>query len=164
MATVTQDGPFSLFEHYQRCIMLLEGTGMRLRFNQQEWITVNTPLQRQLFSGQWQTDCKLVNGTIRDFNLMVDQRVADFKVDVFTLNNQNLSWPEFFTSEDHLQYIDLAYVISGECELEYKTPTGESKMKKLSAEHTLVNKIFQLKSVQSFDSNTKIFIARILIK
>ncbi|MET1254607.1 HutD family protein [Aliikangiella maris] len=71
IATIAQDGPFSLFEHYQRCIMLLEGAGMRLRFNQQEWITINTPLQRQLFSGQWQTDCELIDGTIKDFNLMV---------------------------------------------------------------------------------------------
>jgi len=95
---------------------------------------------------------------------MVDQRLADFAVDVLTLQNQTLLWPDFFSSEDQTQCIDLIYVISGECDLEYQPLDGESSVKRLPAKHTLVNRVDQLKLVHCSDDKAQIFIARVFIR
>ena len=117
IATVATDGPFSLFEHYQRCIMLLQGAGMRLKFGQQDWISIERPLQRQLFSGAWQTDCELIDGEIRDFNLMVDQRRAVFESNVIQCTDSALVLSQFSETESNEGFW-LLYVISGDIRLQ----------------------------------------------
>ncbi len=111
IATVAQDGPFSVFENYQRCIMLLDGNGMQLKFNNGNWINVDKPLQYQLFSGSWQTDCKLIDGAIKDFNLMVDERRADFSVEVLSLKEGQSKQLEPLMMQSNIL---LLYVIQGE--------------------------------------------------
>ncbi len=70
IADVASDGPFSKFPGYDRHNMLLEGQGMRL--DTEENGQIELALYRPAaFSGDWAVTGKLVDGPVRDFNLMV---------------------------------------------------------------------------------------------
>jgi environmental stress-induced protein Ves len=73
IADVASDGPFSKFPGYDRHIMLLEGEGMRLVTD--EGGVIDLALHRPAaFSGDWTVSGKLIDGPVRDFNLMVARR------------------------------------------------------------------------------------------
>lgn len=70
IADVAADGPFSKFPGFDRHIMLLDGQGMRL--DTEENGSIELALYRPAaFSGDWAVTGKLVDGPVRDFNLMV---------------------------------------------------------------------------------------------
>lgn len=75
IADVTADGPFSCFSGYDRHIAVIEGSGMALtvdgRTAEQRWME-----QPFNFSGDADAGCRLQDGPIRDFNLMVDRASA----------------------------------------------------------------------------------------
>lgn len=72
IADVATPGPFSTFAGIDRQIMLLDGNGMVLSFaDAAPPVVIAKPLQPQAFQGEWQTDCRLIEGAIRDFNVMV---------------------------------------------------------------------------------------------
>lgn len=72
IADVGTSGPFSTFEGIDRQIMLVSGNGMVLSFGQQAPPTVVAkPLKPVAFKGEWVTDCRLIDGVIQDFNVMV---------------------------------------------------------------------------------------------
>lgn len=71
IADVAQDGPFSKFAGYDRHIMLLEGNGMRLETEEGGVLELARPFRPVAFSGDWTVTGKLVQGPVRDFNLMV---------------------------------------------------------------------------------------------
>ncbi|TXH34648.1 MAG: HutD family protein [Rhodospirillaceae bacterium] len=71
IAEVGQSGPFSDFSGYDRFITLIEGAGMVLNFNGIMERRIDQPFQPLPFDGGWQTDCTLIDGPLRDFNLMV---------------------------------------------------------------------------------------------
>lgn len=71
IAEVGQSGPFSDFSGYDRFITLIEGAGMTLNFNGIMERRIDQPFQPLPFDGGWQTDCVLIDGPLRDFNLMV---------------------------------------------------------------------------------------------
>jgi environmental stress-induced protein Ves len=80
IAEVAQSGPFSDFEGYQRTIMLLEGAGFTLHFArksgespQPQSKKLEFPFEPFRFAGEWQTDCTLIDGPIRDFNLIASR-------------------------------------------------------------------------------------------
>ncbi|HDS1734725.1 MULTISPECIES: HutD family protein [Pseudomonas] len=69
IADIDESGGFSSFAGYQRIISVLQGDGMRL--------LVDGQLSRPLlafdgfaFAGESQVSCKLLGGSIRDFNLI----------------------------------------------------------------------------------------------
>lgn len=69
LADVTQAGPFSPFAGMTRIISVIEGTGMRLHVDGES----TAPLGRWqafVFSGDAQVECELLDGPIRDFNLI----------------------------------------------------------------------------------------------
>ncbi|HEV8389389.1 MAG TPA: HutD family protein [Dongiaceae bacterium] len=70
IADVASDGPFSTFLGIDRFIMVIEGKGMELTVDgrAQRLDDLFEPLA---FSGDAKTDCRLIAGPIRDFNLMV---------------------------------------------------------------------------------------------
>lgn len=70
IADVASDGPFSKFAGYDRNIMLLEGAGMRLETDAKGVIGLAL-LRPQAFSGDWAVTGQLIDGPVRDFNLMV---------------------------------------------------------------------------------------------
>ncbi|WP_431858100.1 HutD/Ves family protein [Azospirillum sp.] len=83
VADVGQSGPFSAFDSYERLIAVVEGTGMRLTID-----GVATEARRGdpavRFSGDAKVQCDLLDGPIRDFNLMVDRERARGSLDIVT--------------------------------------------------------------------------------
>lgn len=69
IADVAQDGGFSAFTGYQRIITVLEGQGIQLTVDGLEQ-TPLAPRQAYAFAGDAQVQCRLLNGPIRDFNLI----------------------------------------------------------------------------------------------
>ncbi len=70
IAEVQNDCEFSRFPGYDRSLMLIDGAGMELNFD-------STPSQRIehrytpcKFKGETQTYCRLLDGPVRDFNVM----------------------------------------------------------------------------------------------
>ncbi|NUF21392.1 HutD family protein [Acinetobacter oleivorans] len=71
MADVTTSGPFSLFPNKQRIISVLDGKGMVLHVDDLPAKTLN---QGDIFAfhGESQVQSELVDGVIRDLNLIYD--------------------------------------------------------------------------------------------
>jgi uncharacterized protein len=71
IADVASDGPFSEFRGIDRWIMVIEGKGMALSIAGRGSQRLDRLFEPFAFSGDAKTDCKLIGGPIRDFNLMV---------------------------------------------------------------------------------------------
>lgn len=70
MAEIEQDGDFSAFPGYDRTILVAEGAGMELNCDAappQRLAELHKPFS---FKGEWQTYCRLLDGPVRDFNVM----------------------------------------------------------------------------------------------
>lgn len=82
IAEVASDGPFSAFPGYERSIMLLAGKGMELGIGAAppQYVTeVCRPLR---FSGDEATRCRLLDGPVRDFNVMSVRDAIEHRCDV----------------------------------------------------------------------------------
>lgn len=83
IATVDSDGPFSAFPGYDRIITMLKGDGMKLSFGEAHApVTVARALEPFPFSGDWQTDCRLLGGIVTDFNVISDRAMGRSNVTV----------------------------------------------------------------------------------
>lgn len=69
IADVGQDGGFSAFGGYQRILTVLEGQGIELTVDGRLQAPL-APRQAYAFSGDAQVACRLLDGPIRDFNLI----------------------------------------------------------------------------------------------
>jgi environmental stress-induced protein Ves len=74
IATVDQSGPFSSFPGIDRTIMVITGKGMELTVAGQAPQRLDRCFQPFSFSGDAVTECKLIDGPILDFNLMVNRK------------------------------------------------------------------------------------------
>ena len=76
VAEVAQDGPFSDFPGIDRWFAVLAGDGVRLSIAGQAHALTqcSAPLR---FAGEAATDCRLLGGATRDFNLMLRRGRAD---------------------------------------------------------------------------------------
>lgn len=81
IADVAQAGPFSTFAGYERLIAVVEGAGMRLTVDGVP-ATVRHRARAFRFSGDAVVDCALLDGPIRDFNLIVDREHAEGRLDL----------------------------------------------------------------------------------
>lgn len=81
IADVAQAGPFSAFSGYERLIAVVEGAGMRLTVDGVP-ATVRHRTSAFRFSGDAVVDCALLDGPIRDFNLIVDRAHAEGRLDL----------------------------------------------------------------------------------
>lgn len=88
MADVTASAPFSPFPGCDRVIVLLSGDGMLLHSDEGGSHRLDQPLLPYAFSGDVSTDCRLLGGACRDFNVMVDRARAQAAVHVVTLSSQ----------------------------------------------------------------------------
>jgi environmental stress-induced protein Ves len=70
IAEVTKSGPFSDFTGYARTIMLIDGPGFVLDFADHPTKRLDRRYEPFPFDGGWKTDCTLIDGPVRDFNLM----------------------------------------------------------------------------------------------
>jgi environmental stress-induced protein Ves len=80
IADVAQAGPFSRFDGIDRTLVLLAGAGMVLDETVGAQVlkshALKQPLDLARFDGEVHIDARLVDGTTRDFNLMVRRDVA----------------------------------------------------------------------------------------
>jgi len=75
IADVAQSGPFSEFPGYERVIAVAEGAGMLLSISGRERAALDGDSEPYAFSGDAQTQCTLLDGPIRDFNLIYDRKL-----------------------------------------------------------------------------------------
>ncbi|MDD0977239.1 HutD family protein [Pseudomonas fontis] len=69
IADIGESGGFSSFAGYQRIITVLQGEGMQLQVDGQPCRPL-LPFDAFAFSGESQVSCRLLDGPIRDFNLI----------------------------------------------------------------------------------------------
>lgn len=109
IATVSADGPFSVFPGYERHIMTLSGEGMSLDIEGRGKFNLE-PLRPFSFSGDAQVQGSLLQGAVLDFNLMVRRDFGGGSLRV-----TECKAGDRFGSEKSLH---LAYVLQGEGEAE----------------------------------------------
>ena len=80
IADVAQSGPFSSFDGYDRTIAVVAGAGMRLAVAGRPTVLIDRESAPYDFPGDAATDCGLIDGPIRDFNLIVDRATARGRV------------------------------------------------------------------------------------
>jgi len=88
IAEVAVDGPFSRFPGYDRHIMTIAGNGMMLEAEGHGEIDLSQRFAPRQFSGDWDVDGKLIDGPVRDFNLMVARERAMGSLAVDTLSTR----------------------------------------------------------------------------
>ena len=86
IAEVASDGPFSAFPGIDRWIMVIEGKGMELRISDLGTRRVERLFEPLAFSGDAETECRLINGPIRDFNFMVARDHAQGDLQIVALS------------------------------------------------------------------------------
>lgn len=86
VADVDRSGPFSDFTGYRRIIALLDGRGMALSFDRAPPVVLDRRGQPFAFDGGFRTHCRLLDGAIRDLNLIVDAARVDASLDVRALD------------------------------------------------------------------------------
>lgn len=70
VAEVERDGPFSVFPGADRILTVIEGAGLRLRYAAGVIeAAMGIPVR---FAGDLAIDCELVDGPVRDFNMIFD--------------------------------------------------------------------------------------------
>ncbi|MGH8282987.1 MAG: HutD/Ves family protein [Gammaproteobacteria bacterium] len=70
LADVDTDCEFSVFPGYDRSILLAEGAGMELSFDSAPTQCITQRYQPFRFKGEWNARCRLLDGPVRDFNVM----------------------------------------------------------------------------------------------
>jgi len=91
VADVSEDGPFSTFEGIDRVIALLDGRGFELKGPMSRRLTdVGGPFA---FRGEDRYDCHLLDGPVKDFNLMTSRE--KWRTDVQRTTNAVLSPGDF---------------------------------------------------------------------
>lgn len=70
VASVAQDGPFSVFSGYERTLLILKGQGCVLHSDHQA-IELTPESPPQVFQGEEIIHCTLKAGEIYDFNVMI---------------------------------------------------------------------------------------------
>lgn len=88
VAEVVNDGPFSRFEHIDRVIMLLDGTGFSLYGTGAEPQVLDTALTPFSFAGETAIYCRLSGGAVRDFNLMTRRGELTASLQVLPVYNK----------------------------------------------------------------------------
>ena len=81
LADVAQGGPFSSFPGVDRIITVVRGAGMLLTVDGAEH-RIDAPYQPFAFPGDAQTDCRLLQGPLVDFNVMTRRETGSARVDI----------------------------------------------------------------------------------
>jgi environmental stress-induced protein Ves len=77
IAEIDADAPFSAFPGVERELVLLEGNGLRLRFDDGQVAELLPPHDRLRFAGERALRGELLDGPTRDFNLMWRRDAVD---------------------------------------------------------------------------------------
>lgn len=92
LAEVSEDGDFSAFPGYDRSIVLVAGKGMELSFERAPPLQLRRPGDAELFSGDWHTRCRLLDGPVKDFNVMTARGRYDHACDVVQGGSREFDW------------------------------------------------------------------------
>lgn len=84
IAHVAAAGPFSSYPGVDRTLLLVDGVGIDLRFGDEPWRRFDRCFEPIAFAGETPVDCRLLDGPVRDFNVMVDRATTGATVGVFT--------------------------------------------------------------------------------
>ena len=124
IAEVASDGPFSRFDNIDRIIMLLTGGGFSLHGVGTNPQLLDTPLTPFTFAGETPIHCTLLNGAVRDFNLMTRRDTLQAELQVLTIGSAVQTLP--------LSPQTLIYIASGSV-----NAVLNAKHITLEAQHTL---------------------------
>ncbi|WP_339770934.1 HutD family protein [uncultured Pseudosulfitobacter sp.] len=80
IAEVSTDGPFSTFAGLARVLTVIEGGGLDL--HTPDGVLSARPFQPLAFSGDTPVDSRMVNGPVRDLNLIYDPTAVSASVEV----------------------------------------------------------------------------------
>jgi uncharacterized protein len=86
IAEVQRSGPFSAFPGYERTIMVIAGHGMELAVADRPPRRLDRLFDPFVFSGDAAAECRLLDGPIRDFNLMVERSSSRSHLQVIHLD------------------------------------------------------------------------------
>jgi environmental stress-induced protein Ves len=92
LADVAEDGDFSAFPGYDRSIVLAAGKGMELSFERAPPLRLSHLGDAELFSGDWHSHCRLLDGPVRDFNVMTARGRYDHACDVVRGGSREFDW------------------------------------------------------------------------
>lgn len=81
MASVKDNGPFSVFFGIDRAILLLHGRGFHLE-SEKSTIVLEKNYFPIYFKGEEQFQCNLIDGPFTDFNIMTDRHYAKSKISI----------------------------------------------------------------------------------
>lgn len=101
LAEINSDGPFSSFPDIDRVITLVEGNGFTLNIDQQT-VTLNKRGEFHPFAGEATTSCRLLNGPVRDLNLMCHRQY--FRAEVQCHSHQH-SRLDMASADRHLVFV-----------------------------------------------------------
>jgi environmental stress-induced protein Ves len=76
LASIETPGPFSIFDGYDRTLILVRGAGVELIFGNGERARLGAVGEMARFDGGWQTQCNLLDGPCADLNLIVSRERA----------------------------------------------------------------------------------------
>lgn len=85
IADINENGEFSIFSGYQRIISVLEGAGMLLSIDN-IWSRTLLIADPFAFSGDAKVASRLLDGKLRDFNLIYDPRFISVRLQWFNSN------------------------------------------------------------------------------
>lgn len=133
IASVVNDGDFSNFAGYQRNLVLIEGEGLILDHRNGDVDNLTKLLDVAHFDGGCNTHGALVNGGIKDFNIMTNQLTFSANVNCYV--EQHSVKEELST--DSLVF---AYSLTDELTIKYNTVDRElvsvGHLAKLHIEHS----------------------------
>jgi environmental stress-induced protein Ves len=89
IATVAAAGPFSLFEGYDRHIMTIEGNGIVLNGSPAGPIAVSPIFHPCHFSGDWPITSALIDGPVRDLNLIAKRDCFENRLECLEISGSN---------------------------------------------------------------------------
>lgn len=84
-APINESASFSLFPGKDRFLMLLEGKGLRLTFDDQSEIILKSQFDSFEFEGEESPSCELIQGPCLDFNVMTERHWGQSQVTLTSL-------------------------------------------------------------------------------
>jgi environmental stress-induced protein Ves len=91
IADVAAAGPFSDFAGYDRVIAVASGAGMRLAVAGRPPVELTQDSEPYAFPGEAATECTLLQGPIRDFNLMTDRATGRGRVTALRFRGEKVT-------------------------------------------------------------------------
>lgn len=88
LATVAEDGPFSVFKGVERTLCVIRGAGIRLQAGDRAPADLHVSSEPYSFDGEAVTSARLINGPIEDLNVMSRRGRFRHRVRRFALKDE----------------------------------------------------------------------------